>query len=81
MVPNLAPSRLYSTADPAGSARNPHGSKSGIDILREHDIFPFIVEDANQPPRQDAAINLISGYLERAWFDGTPCSRWTRIDS
>jgi hypothetical protein len=63
---------LHWTADPAGSARNAQGSRSGIDILADFGIVPQVEPDANQPPRQDYAIQLISGYLERSWYDGSP---------
>jgi len=70
--PTVDESMLLWTADPAGSARNSQGSRSGIDILQDFGISPRVVPDANQPPRQDFAIQTISGYLERAWYDGTP---------
>src|SRR2546428_5117409 len=60
------------TADPAGSAKNPHGTQRAVDILMDYSISPRVVPDANQPPKQDVAINQMFGYLERAWFDGTP---------
>jgi hypothetical protein len=70
--PDLHPSLLQWTSDPAGSARNPHGSRSAIDILRDFGIAPRVLPDANQPPRQDFAIQQIAEYLERTWYDGTP---------
>jgi hypothetical protein len=73
--PELHPSLLEWTADPAGSARNSQGSRSGIDILHDFGIVPRVVPDGNQPPRQDFAIQIISGYLERAWYDGSPVFR------
>jgi hypothetical protein len=70
--PDLHPSLLSWTADPAGSAKNPHGTRRAVDVLQDYDISPIIKPDANQPPKQDVAIAELSGYLERAWFDGTP---------
>ena len=71
--PDLHPTMLSWTADPAGSARNSQGSRSGVDILADFGIVPYIgTGDGNQPPRQDFAIQTISGYLERTWYDGTP---------
>jgi hypothetical protein len=71
--PGLHPSMLHWTADPAGSARNSQGSRSGVEILKDFGIVPFIGNgDGNQPPRQDFAIQTISAYLDRTWYDGSP---------
>ena len=70
--PSLDPSMLMWTADPAGAARNSQGSRSGVSILEDFGIYPRLLPDMNTPPRQDYAIQTISGYLERAWYDGSP---------
>jgi hypothetical protein len=73
--PGLEPSMLQWTADPAGSARNSQGTQSGVKLLADLGVFPYVVPGANQPPIQDAAIQTIGGYLERSWYDGSPTFR------
>src|SRR5262249_31164097 len=70
--PSLNRSMLHWTADPAGAARNPHGSRSAKDILHDFGIVPLFVPDANSPPRTDYAISYLTGFLERSWYDGSP---------
>lgn len=70
--PSLDPLMLWWTADPAGSAKNSHGSRTAFDILADFGIVPRLMPDANTPPAQDAAIQVISGYLGRNHTDGSP---------
>lgn len=60
------------TCDPAGEARNPHGGRAAVDILRGFGIVPRTTPDANDPARRDFAIQTVSGYLSRSWPDGRP---------
>ena len=64
---------LWQTADPAGSARNPHGSRTGLDLLHDWGINPVVQDNANHPPIKDAAMQLVVGYLRRSQPNGAPC--------
>jgi hypothetical protein len=68
--PNVDPTMLWWTADPAGAAKNPHGSRTAFDILADFGIVPRHIPEANSPPAQDTAIQIISGYLDRVQLDG-----------
>ena len=63
---------LQWTCDPAGSAANSHGSKSGVQILQDWGIFPRVEGNANYPPQRAFAIQTVVGYLRRADGHGNP---------
>jgi hypothetical protein len=63
---------LQWTCDPAGNARNPHGSKTGVQILQEWGIYPRIEPDANHPPQKQYSVDTVIGYLRRSDGDGKP---------
>jgi hypothetical protein len=63
---------LWWVGDPAGHAKNSHGTQSAFDMLSEYGIHIRHTPEANTPQAQDAAIKVITGYRDRCMFDGTP---------
>lgn len=66
---------LQWTCDPAGETANSHGSKTGVQILRDFGIYPVIHSNANYPPVRAFAIQTVIGYLKRTTADGDPLFR------
>lgn len=56
----------WSCCDPAGAASNSHGlGTRAVDMLIQHKVYPRSIPTSNSPPQRDAAIQQLSGALNK----------------
>ncbi len=56
---------IHWACDPAGTHANSHGTLTGIDVLRQHGIFPRWVENSNAPAVRRGCIERTADYMRK----------------